>query len=546
MASDIFRFKQNDRIGAAAAEDDHEFLSACFVDIGNLEILQDISDSRQIVVGRTGPGKSALLSKLAETKRDHVIIISPENLALTYVSNSTVINFFEELGVNLDPFFKLLWRHVFTVEILSRHFRNTEKGEPKSLFDRIASMFSGNSREDKEIQEAIKYLRQWGQSFWLETEFRVKEITQKFENALIEEAEGQLGTKFANIKAAQQEQFRLSQDQRAELCSRGQNVVSTAQVQDLHKVLKLLETVLDDKQKHYYILIDKLDENWVEEKLRYKLIMALIVTARELTRVRNVKVIVAMRRDLIDRVFRLSRDSGFQEEKYQSLYLALVWTKKDLIEVLDRRIDALVRHRYTKQKVTHRELLPKAFDDKPITDYLLERAGRPRDIISFFNKCIEAAPNLERLRVAEFKAAEGEYSRSRLRALADEWSADYPELLEFARILHQRPKSFKFSSISITDVDELCLRIAIENPAGKGILEHQALKLVDCVIATDDFKRLLIQVFYKIGLVGLKLLPHETELWAGDAGRNESAAEITDDVSVVINPTYYRALGTRV
>ena len=52
--------------------------------------------------------------------------------------------------------------------------------------------------------------------------------------------------------------------------------------------------------------------------------MALMQTARDFNEVRYAKVVIALRRDLIERVFRLARDSGFQEEKYQSLYLPLV------------------------------------------------------------------------------------------------------------------------------------------------------------------------------------------------------------------------------
>lgn len=44
-----FRFKTTDTIGAAAAEDNNEFLEACFVDTGALRLLEDMSDRRLIV-----------------------------------------------------------------------------------------------------------------------------------------------------------------------------------------------------------------------------------------------------------------------------------------------------------------------------------------------------------------------------------------------------------------------------------------------------------------------------------------------------------------
>ena len=107
-----FRFKRTDSIGAAAAEDDGEVLKDCYVDTGALQLLQDIGDRRRIVLGRTGTGKSALLAILEQSQPERAIKLSPEHLALTYVANSTILNFFGSIGVNLDPFFKLLWRHV--------------------------------------------------------------------------------------------------------------------------------------------------------------------------------------------------------------------------------------------------------------------------------------------------------------------------------------------------------------------------------------------------------------------------------------------------
>ena len=106
-----FVFRNNQIIGAAAAESDEYYLSKCFVDTGDLEILRNCEDPRNLLVGRTGIGKSALLSRLIDTE-DHVIQISPESLSLSYIANSNVLKFFSETGVKMDIFYRLLWRHV--------------------------------------------------------------------------------------------------------------------------------------------------------------------------------------------------------------------------------------------------------------------------------------------------------------------------------------------------------------------------------------------------------------------------------------------------
>lgn len=186
-----FKFRKNDNIGAAGAEEDTEFLKECFVDTGDMEILVDPTDRRQIIIGRTGAGKSAILAKLKDIKTEHIIEINPENLALTHIANSTILNFFADIGVNLDPFFKLLWRHIFTVEVLEKYFQNHDY-ESKNIWQQLRARFAGNSRNEKEAKEALNYLEKWGSKFWIETEFKVKEITKKLEDDLSAEASARL------------------------------------------------------------------------------------------------------------------------------------------------------------------------------------------------------------------------------------------------------------------------------------------------------------------------------------------------------------------
>jgi hypothetical protein len=125
-----FRFRLHDRIGDPSAELD-QFLSPCFIDNGSFEILADCGDSRALVMGRTGSGKSALLRKLKED-RERVIEIDLHNLALGYIANSTILTFFADLGVNLNQFYKVLWRHVFVVELLKERYHLESEEESVS------------------------------------------------------------------------------------------------------------------------------------------------------------------------------------------------------------------------------------------------------------------------------------------------------------------------------------------------------------------------------------------------------------------------------
>jgi hypothetical protein len=153
MPQDRFVFKRFDQIGNLDAEEDQVFLDSCFVDTGELAVLRNTSDARRLVLGRTGSGKTALLRQLLETE-DRAILIKPESLALSYISNSTILNFVAQLGVKLDIFFKLLWRHVFTVELLKHHFNLKADAAKPGFFASLGNIF-----RDQKHKQALEYLR---------------------------------------------------------------------------------------------------------------------------------------------------------------------------------------------------------------------------------------------------------------------------------------------------------------------------------------------------------------------------------------------------
>lgn len=127
--------------------------------------------------------------------------------------------------------------------------------------------------------------------------------------------------------------------------------------------------------------------------------------------------------------------------------------------------------------------------------------------------------------------------------MANEWSADYPRLVDFATgVLKHRPVSFKLDTIDDDLVADVCLSIASEDPSGIGLIQG-AVQVVNGVMTPKEFKVLLARTFYHVGLFGLKTAPHEAESWADELGRSISTAEIGENTSVVVNPAYRRALG---
>lgn len=444
-----FIFRSSDRIGYAAAEQDLAFLISCFTDNGQYESLIKGDLPSHIVLGRTGAGKTALLQRIDELQAN-VIKLDPEQLAMQYLTNSTVLRFLLDLNVDLDLFFALLWRHVIVVEVLRLRYKIHDAETKQHFFNVFNTLF-----QEPRQQKALEYLDQWGSSFWLDTDARVREVTAKLEN----DARLTAGAQYPGLLAKIERGDNFSTEEKSEYHERFRTIVSQVQIAELANVIDLLASILDDPQNPYFILVDRLDEKWVDDDFKTRLIRALLEATRRFLTVRNVRIIIALRFDLYDRILAETRASHQQEEKIHSLASNVKWTRSQLTSLIDQRIGRLVRQRYTKRPVTHANILPKDMSDGsrrvPTIQWLLDRTFmRPRDVIQFVNFAIQQATDKAEISEDALVRAEGEYSRERLNAVADEYSVTYPTLANFVELLYARPDRFKLSDLADLDLLE--------------------------------------------------------------------------------------------
>jgi hypothetical protein len=322
-------------------------------------------------------------------------------------------------------------------------------------------------------------------------------------------------------------------------------------MKEVSDLIGMLNEVVEFQQKQYYLIIDKLDEGWVENKLRYRLIKALIETVRDLNRHTNIKPIVVLRADLLGHVFELTKDVGFQEEKYQSLYLNVRWTKTQLTELIDLRINELLRSRYSKRtKITHKEILPPKVNDIESIEFILSRTlMRPRDVIEFFNACIMEATDSTHISEQMILDAEHLYSRARLESLYYEWTADYPRLKEWVAVLRRRSTSFLVSDLSLDDVKERCMYYVLENPLQvEGLIQDRLYTLAEKLnaghISAQDFRRHLVFALYTTGLIGIKLEGLRDTVWSYESSRKISVEDIEDSTNITVHPCFASALNS--
>lgn len=532
--------KRNLKIGDLEAETDKDMLLRCFVDNGTLSPLLDVVLPESIIIGRTGSGKSALLIALSE-RVERCRFLDPHNIAIRFLEHSDIIQFFTALGVNLDLFYRLLWRHVIVVELLRLHYEIRNQPESK----RITSILSRLVERDPVKKEALRYFREWSDKFWIDTDERIREITEKLSNDI----KAGFGASLAGVNLSLKGATSLSTEQRAEITNRAKRVVNELQIKKLSDLIDLLgEQIFQDKQKHYFILIDKLDENWAETETRLRFIRALIEEIKTFRKIKSVKIIIALRSDLLDAVFEKTRDSGFQQEKYESYIVPLQWTKNDLGEIVEKRINDVYKNQYTRIGVRFEDIFPspRGIKKQPSFDYLIERTlFRPRDIMQFVNECLTIAVNRERVSWSSVSGAESIYSQKRLKSLFEEWRDIYPCLETYIELLRGQPETITRSDLSgdklnkvtselLTEDNDPCV-IAIRNYCEPGKNSYSEADVVAEFVAC----------FYKIGAIGVKISEAEGFWWSDYDHAVLSKSEARRVNAMKIHKMLHRVLGIR-
>jgi hypothetical protein len=541
IPSSNFVFKKHMSIGEADAEHDRKFLEECFVDIGDYSVLADTTETPSILVGRTGAGKSALLEQI-EKNSERVIKIEPEELALKHVSNSTVLQFFEGAGVNLDIFYNLLWQHTFTVELI-KHKYNINSHTAKTNF--LSDMFERLSGNTKKIQ-ALKYIEEWGDKFWVDTETRIREFTEKLESSLTDK----LSTIIPGfLKYNGETSEKLTEEQKFDVVHYGKKVVSSVQIEKLSKIISLLaEDIFTDPQKKTYIVIDRLDENWIDDELRNKLIKALIETIKKFRNINNIKIIITLRIDLLNRVLEKTRDPGYQREKYESLFLHINWNRKQLHDLLDKRINHLLKHKYTNSEVFFDDIFPNKLDKLPSIDYLLDRTLlRPRDAIMFVNFCLKEAQDKTEIDSGVIKVAEKSYSIDRLESIKDEWHVEHPLLNRYISLLHHKATSFKLASLKQEDIQMLALELSESkctfcDSAIQSAIEYSKSNYPQSENFLNQFIKNVFYILYKVGAIGIKVDGTSSVKWIHDRTQDLIVENIETNSIVYIHKILWRAL----
>ena len=428
--------RPGENIGNNSAENDDEFLFSCFVDHPALSVVADITSSKHFVSARTGAGKTAILRMISKNNTN-VSEVDLLELSLSYVANSDIIQFLSSIGVDLDLFFQVLWKHIFCIEYIRSRFSVTDANKSRSLFRRILDTFESDDRR----KSALKYLAEWENKFFITMDENIKEVTQKIEK----QVDTNLSVDLEKFKSKAGYARSLSQEKKSALVARAKKIVDSDLLADLGKVMDLLSTFDKEekyKKQNHYILIDGIDEKWVDETIRYKLIRALIESLRSFRKIQNLKIIVAIRADVLERVIQETDFSGAQREKYDDYFLRVKWNKDQMFDLVNKRINFLFRKKYSSENVYYSDIFDPKVGSVDSFSYILDRTlYRPRDIISYLNICLKLCEGKSKVSQTVIRKAEEEYSRIRLQALVEEWNTALP-YLQFVLEMHFKKVTF--------------------------------------------------------------------------------------------------------
>ncbi len=530
------------RIGKVSAEADDQFLIKCFFDHPALAALKEKEAPEMFLVGGTGSGKTAIL-RMLEHSAQNSLELDVKEMAMRYIANSDVIQFLRSIDVDLDLFFQSLWKHVLCLEFIRLKFNVTDVEGSKYAFSRIYENFF----HDRSKERALSYLKCYEDKFWITMDENVREVTERLE----QDVSAQLGTEISKYKSSAGYARSLSQEKKSQLQKKSQQFISPEVLSNLGKLIEMLSEYTKKDQDLYFILIDGLDESWIDEDIKYQLIWSLYSSMKGLRRITNLRIVAALRSDLVEKTFQETNLSQIQVEKFEDYVFRLKWNSNQLKELVNKRINYLFRYKYSKTDVFFEDIFTSKVNRKEKAfDFIIDRSMlRPRDFISFVNACMETAEGSSQINSTNIISAEKLYSENRRQALIGEWKNTTQCIEPLIDILKYKPKSFRCVDLMnndfAIDLNHAMTELRID-PKDSILRMTENVKSIGGNIEDIDVFREVIQRLYLIGAIGLKINKGEAVKWFYKDQKAISKSSVDSDTTVRIHPMLYTALGIKI
>ncbi|MDT9601085.1 P-loop ATPase, Sll1717 family [Sphingosinicella rhizophila] len=520
-------------IGTGNAETDDDFLFDCFVEYPPVEECRRATSPVMVVAGRTGSGKTAILRYL-ERETHRSTSLDPFEMSMSYVSNSDALRFLNAIGADLDLFFQVLWKHVLCIEYIRLRWDVDSADKSRNIFSKL---FGGFLRDERK-QKSLEYIKDWQGKFWITMDQNIKEITESVERKL----HAEIGVEIEKFKAGGQYDKRMSREKKSEIVARTRKIISSDQLSELHGVIEMLATQ-DVDVRTYYLTIDRLDERWVDDSVRFRMIKGLMESLKTFRKIRNLKILVALREDVLERVVQETADISFQREKFEDLMVRLRWTRAELRQLVDKRLNSLFKRQYTVALIGFSDIFPPKIGAKDTFEWMTERTlMRPRDVIALVNECIDIANGQPSVSVTAVRKAEVDFARKRRDALLQEWRSAYPLLGRVLDLFTSRRKS-GVDLIELMDkVDDFCTQ-TWSSPR----IDHDPVWDL-CQAYAEGGKKMtfdvlaeLAAILYRAGGIGIKISAQDRFAYAHIDQPLISPQLLSPDSKVRLHPMLHAA-----
>jgi len=112
------------------------------------------------------------------------------------------------------------------------------------------------------------------------------------------------------------------------------------------------------------------------------------------------------------------------------------------------------------------------------------------------------------------------------------------------KLLKKKKTSFNVTDISTNRIQELCINSIGADWVEIGELRKAIQDVFQGKMNLEELRLLLVKVFYKVGIIGIKPNPSARTIWTFLEREMLREAEITESSRLEICPMFFRILGT--
>lgn len=289
-----------------------------------------------------------------------------------------------------------------------------------------------------------------------------------------------------------------------------------------------MDDLMDSPADATMLLIDRVDESWDGSDKSVILLMALMHACVELTSSHNcVRPLLFLRENVFERVRLIDKEFA----RLETFVTSLEWTREQLIELVERRLNLPLIAKYALRGDTWRAF----FEDGPSQssqDIVFNYCQyRPRDVLIYCSFAIETAQSRlrEKVPIEDLLQARRRFSDSRLKDLCDEYSDNFPQLqLVLGRFFGLG------NEFTVT---------AVEDFVKKLLVDDEIKKRCTSWIYKYTNPDLFFQLLFNIGFAGIR--DGATVYFRSLGSQSTTPPAIGNRSILVIHPTYTEALNLR-